>query len=105
FAQLRDVLATGDPLRLVVIAGDDNGDRGFDLRMQRQRNGVTADGLDRSVERDLIAVDAESGAADQADKIARRDRAEQLTGFRGLAQNGEAVPIELLGDTRCLGLE
>ena len=58
---------------------------------------VLADGLDRRIQRDLIAVEPKPGIAEQADQIARRDRSKQLAGFGGLAQHGEALTVQLTG--------
>ena len=66
--------------------------------MQRDRHLVPADRLDRRVERDLTAVDIESGRRQQADQVARRNRAEQLTRFRRLADDREVLAVELFGD-------
>ena len=56
----RDVLATRQARGLVGVAGNRDRDRNLDLRMQRDRDLMHSDGLDRRVQRDLIAIDLES---------------------------------------------
>ena len=56
------------------------------------------DGLDRGIELDLAAIDRESPLREQHREIARRYRAIELTGFRGLAQHREGAAVELPRD-------
>src|SRR5262249_59881523 len=66
--------------------------------MQRDWDAVPADHLDRRVQRDLTAADAVASSDQQADEVARRDGAEELTRFRCLAKHREALTVELFGD-------
>ena len=73
--------------------------------MERDRHFVLTDGLDRRVERDLIAIEAKAAFSEQGHEVTRRHRAEQLARFRGLAQNGEPLAVELAGDLIGFGLQ
>ena len=72
--------------------------------MQQHRHLVQADRLDRHVERDLVAVDDETAVGHERGKVARRNRAIELSGFRRLADHHEALPVELGADLVGLGL-
>ena len=80
-------------------------DQCLDLRMQRYRDRMLPDRLDRGVEHDLAAVHGESRRGDESNKVARRNRSEELARFRGLSQHREFLSVELVGDNSGLTLE
>src|SRR5262245_43818257 len=96
------VLATGLALGFIGGARHVEGDADDNLGMQRNADGVEAEGLDRLVEHRLPAVDAEATGGDDLDDVARRHRAVELTGVAGLTNGSEALALELGG--HCLRL-
>src|SRR5262245_48002756 len=72
-AQHRDILAALDAFGLVGVARDRDVDRDLDFRVQRDRDLVQADGLDRRMERDLIARGREAIGGRVQRGVGRRD--------------------------------
>src|SRR5579862_6416824 len=89
-----NVLAAGDAFGFVGATGDDDSDGRLYFRMQRQRNLVLADGLDRCIEHDMRARDLSLVAVEQRGNIACRYRAVQLAAFGSLAQHGDSLAVE-----------
>ena len=94
----RQVLARGLARGLVLAARDVDGDLRLDLRVEGDGDGVEADRLDRLVEGDLAARDREAAGVDRLGEVAGRDRAVELPGLAGLADDDEGLAVELGGD-------
>src|SRR3984885_16379997 len=65
--------------------------------VQLYRNRELADALERLVELNLAAVDAEAFFRQRITQVARSDRAEKLIVFAGAALEGQRHAIELFG--------
>ena len=70
----------------------------FDLRVEGDGDGVEADRLDRLVEDDLVALHLEAAGGHRVGEVAGRDRAVELAGLAGLADDDEGLAVELGGD-------
>ncbi len=66
--------------------------------MELNRRWRQAKRLDRLVEHDLVAVDREAAFGDDGSDIARRDRAVELAGVAGSADQNERLAVQLGGD-------
>src|SRR5262249_13449479 len=104
-ARRNHVLAASNPLGLVGAAGDIDGDRHFDLRVQGQRYRVEANVLDRRIKRNLAARYGKPGGREDRHDVARRYRAVELAGFGRLADDDEALAVELGADLLSIALE
>ena len=63
--------------------------------MQGNLGGMDAKRLDRPVEHDLAAVDAEAAGGDDLGDVARGHRAVELAGVAGLPDGEEGLAVEL----------
>ena len=63
--------------------------------MQRDRNLVLADRLDRRIHHDLRTVDGDAVSGERGDDVARGHRAVKLAGFGSLTQHGERLAFQL----------
>src|SRR5919112_3004875 len=94
----RDGFAAGLTLGFLGAAGDVDRHLNLDLRVEGDRHGVQAEGLNRGVEDDLVAVDREAALGHHLGEVAGRDRAVEHAGLAGLAQHDEALAVQLLAD-------
>ena len=88
----------GETFGFVGIAGNRNVDRHLDFRMQRDRDLVPPDHLDRRVESDLAARQCKALVARKRRDVTWRYRAVQLATFRRLTQHREALAVELVSN-------
>ena len=77
--------ALGEELGLVGRTGDQHADLDRDLRMEVDLDLVRAQRLDRLVELDLAALDLDACGGGAVGDVARGDRAVELQGLGGLA--------------------
>src|SRR5215207_7092259 len=98
FIASRDGFAASLTLGFLGAAGDVDGHPNLDLRMEGDRHIVQADGLDRLVESDLVAVNREAVLGHDLGEVAGGDRAVEHAGLAGLAQDDEALAVQLLAD-------
>src|SRR5215212_2302829 len=94
----RDRLTARLTLGFLGAAGDVDGHPNLDLRMEGDRHVVQADGLDRLVDGDLVAIDREAVLRHDLGEVAGGDRAVEHAGLAGLAQDDEALAVQLLAD-------